>query len=146
MKIELYHSELATLLKALSPFTNPQEWESEEFENINNILKEKIADPFIRSCASGHAKIFYPGEWNISTIIDTVREREYFNILIVGDEYKYNEIYNICNSVDNPHIKIANKTRNFIDFYSGPMCHFLNCKDENIENKIRGTRYDCMFL
>lgn len=75
MKINLYHNELAIILKALSPFTNPCEWESEEFDKITEILKKEILGNF-KFSTSRDCKIFYPNEWNIDTIIDVIKDEK----------------------------------------------------------------------
>jgi hypothetical protein len=139
MKIELSQSEISTVLKALSPFTNPQEWENEKFDIVLSAIKDEIIRPFIRSC-EGNFTAHYPGEWGVSTIINAVRSGKYFNILIVGDVYVYNEIYNVC------HLEINKASKNYFQFYTSVNCKFLNNKYGYWENDLSGYKFDCLFL
>lgn len=144
MKISLYHNELATILKALSPFTNPCDWESEEFEKVEEILKREILGEF-RYSVTNNTKIFYPNEWDINFVIDiSINNENYITMLIC------------C---DNPTIIQSELVSKFIE-YKVPIKHNkvcdillnnrLNIRIININKNefeyVRGFHYDYLFL
>lgn len=143
MKLDLSRDEIATLLNILSPFSNPDSWDDEDLDLLEDRIKRQLESPTKHS--SYHSsKIFFPGEWSIETLQNYILENDLKNILVPYELHAYaqdisQQLTVWCNKF--PVDFLRDSRHDYMSF-----THDVNIYFYKVDSEIRGIRFDAVFL